>query len=125
MKMYSEDFPGKTFIAFSSTPYPESAPVPTKSAPVNLDFLRSQLSDELLNEIDNLKVKSKPEDIQKLIHRLCSRRAYHLSELSTLIGRTPKYTLRKFIQPMMNTQIEYLYKDMVNHPDQAYVTISR
>lgn len=87
--------------------------------------MRSQLSDELLNEIDNLKVKSKPEDIQKLINKLCSRRAYHLSELSTLIGRTPKYTLRKFIQPMMNIQIEYIYKDIINHPDQAYVSIHK
>jgi len=87
--------------------------------------LRNELTPELLYEIDNLKVKSNPEDIQKLIHELCKRRAYRLTELSILIRRTPKYTFRKFIQPILNIQIEYLYKDMVNHPEQAYVSIRK
>ena len=131
--------PGKTFITLSSTTYvesalppsesapppSESAPPPSESAPLNLTILRNELTPELLFVIDNLKVKSKPEDIQKLIQELCCRRAYRLTELSTLIGRTPKYTFRKFIQPIMNIQIEYLYKDMVNHPEQAYISIRK
>ncbi|MDD3358444.1 MAG: ATP-binding protein [Parabacteroides sp.] len=143
--------PGNTFIALSSAFYDESAlpitesalplaesalpitesalpPVesalpPVEGAPVNLTVLRSELTPNLIYEIDNLKVKSKPSDIQNLIQNLCLRRPYRLIEISTLVGRSPKYTFRKYIQPMMNTQIEYLYKDMVNHPDQAYVTI--
>ena len=110
-------------ITESALPPVESALPPVEGAPVNLTVLRSELTPDLIYEIDNLKVKSKPSDIQNLIQNLCLRRPYRLIEISTLVGRSPKYTFRKYIQPMMNTQIEYLYKDMVNHPDQAYVTI--
>jgi len=107
----------------SALPPVESALPPVEGAPVNLTVLRSELTPDLIYEIDKLKVKSKPSDIQNLIQNLCLRRPYRLIEISTLVGRSPKYTFRKYIQPMINTQIEYLYKDMVNHPDQAYVTI--
>jgi len=137
--------PGKTFIALTSAPYVESAPVDIdtapllgqsapppgqsappsgQSAPISLDVLRKELPEDLLAEIDHLKRKSNTEDIQQIIVRLCAIRAFRLQEICLLIDRTTKHTLRQYIQPMMNSQIEYLYKDMVNHPDQAYVTIN-
>ena len=128
---------GKMFLSLNTAIYNESAPVPSESAPVpaecapvpaecapvSTDNLRAEIPEELLKELDNLKEKSKPEDIQEIIHKICAIRAFHLQEISLLIGRSPKYTLRKFIQPIMKTKIDYVYKDMVNHPNQAYVSI--
>ena len=129
--------PGNKFISLHSAfikknapvpteraPVPtESTPVPTESAPVTVDSLRDELPEDLLIKIDSLKRRSTPEEVQKLIHELCELRPYRLAELCKLIDRSPKYVLRKYIQPIMNIRIEYLYKDMVNHPNQAYVGI--
>lgn len=101
----------------------DSAPVTVDSAPLTVDSLRDELPEDLAIKIDNLKRRSTPEEVQELIHELCKIRPYRLTELCMLINRSPKYVLRKFIQPIMNYRIEYLYKDMVNHPNQAYVSI--
>ena len=115
--------PGKKFISLHSAYHSKSAPAPVESAPVTVDSLRDELPEDLAIKIDNLKRRLTPEEVQKLIHELCKIRPYRLSELCILIDRSPKYVLRKFIQPIMNIRIEYLYKDMVNHPNQAYVSI--
>ena len=111
-------------VAMDSAPVAmDSAPVTVDSAPVTVDSMRDELPEELAIKIDNLKRRSTPEEVQELIHELCKIRPYRLAELCMLINRTPKYVLRKFIKPIMNNRIEYLYKDMVNHPNQAYVSI--
>jgi ATP-dependent DNA helicase RecG len=129
--------PGKKFtsldFAFNNQSVPvtvdsapvtvDSAPVTMDSAPVTVDSLRDELPEDLAIKIDNLKRRLTPEEVQELIHELCKIRPYRLAELCILIDRSPKYVLRKFIQPIMNIRIEYLYKDMVNHPNQAYVSI--
>lgn len=129
--------PGKKFISLHSAyhsrsaPAPaesapataENAPVTAESAPVTVDSLRDALPENLLIKIDNLKRRSAPDEVQELIHELCEIRPYRLTELCKLIDRSPKHVLRKYIQPIMNIRIEYLYKDMVNHPNQAYVSI--
>jgi ATP-dependent DNA helicase RecG len=122
--------PGRKFISLHSAyhsrsaPAPaESAPVTAESAPVTVDSLRDELPENLLIKIDNLKRRSAPDEVQELIHELCEIRPYRLTELCKLIDRSPKHVLRKYIQPIMNIRIEYLYKDMVNHPNQAYVSI--
>ncbi len=124
--------PGKIFLNVSapvsdaSAPASDvSAPVSDVSAPASLISLRQELPKELLNKIDNLEQRASTEDIQKIIYDICKIRPYGLSEISILIDRTPKYILRKYIQPMMNTKLEYLYKDMINHPQQAYVSIKK
>ena len=136
--------PGKVFLFLNSMSYFETAPVqdqttlvqdqtapvpkqitpvPVQTAPVTIDCIRKELPEDLLVEIDHLKRKSNTEEIQHIIFRLCSIRAFRLQEISLLIDRTPKHTLRQYIQPMMNSRIEYIYKDMENHPAQAYVAI--
>lgn len=115
--------PGKKFISLYFAFNSQSALVPADSTPVPMNSLRDELPEDLVIKIDNLKQRSTPEEVQELIHDLCKIRPYRLVELSLLIDRSPKYLLCKFIQPIMNIQIEYLYKDMVNHPNQAYVSI--
>ena len=87
--------------------------------------MRNEIPEDLLAEIDNLKRKSNTEDIQQIIVNLCSIRAFRLQEICLLIDRTAKHTLRQYIHPIMNVKIEYLHKDMVNHPEQAYVCIRK
>lgn len=97
----------------------DSAPVVDDSAPVHTEKIPTQLQ----NKIDTLTVRGDVEQIEEIIVELCRIKPYKISEISSLLKRSPKYILKRYIQPLMlKKRIEYLYKDMINHPEQAYKT---
>ncbi len=102
----------------------DSAPVPADSAPVPADSTPKvdvEIPTHIIDKIDRISKRGKPSEIVDIIIELCSLRPFKLVEISKLINRSPKYLLRKYIQPLMKKgELEYLYKEMDNHPEQAY-----
>ncbi len=61
--------------------------------------------------------------IEHIILELCELKAFRLSELAKIIGKSEKYLFREFIKPLIkNKSLKFLYPEMTNHPEQAYVT---
>lgn len=113
-----------------------SAPPTNLSAlPTNLSTLPVDLSalpDASLNKLSGLmdQINNLPQRINdksllaNLILQLCEIHTFKLNELAEIIGKSDKYILREFIKPLLNEKrINYKYPDMINHPDQAYLTI--
>ena len=111
-------------VPTDSAPVPtDSAPVPTDSAPVPTDSapVEFEIPEQLIDKINGISKRGKTSEIEAIILELCSLRPFKLVEISKLIDRTPKYLLKKYIQPLMRKgELEYLYKEMDNHPEQAY-----
>jgi ATP-dependent DNA helicase RecG len=93
--------------------------------PPSEDQLRSELDPEVLGLLDDLKQReSDKAKINGIIETLCSRRAYTLAELATLLKRKDEnYVSRNFIKPMIESgRLKYRF-EVANHPDQAYETV--
>jgi ATP-dependent DNA helicase RecG len=93
--------------------------------PPSEDQLRAELDPEILGLLDDLKQReSDKAKINGIIETLCSRRAYTLAELATLLKRKDEnYVSRNFIKPMIESgRLKYRF-EVANHPDQAYETV--
>lgn len=102
-----------------------SAPVQDLSAPVDQGLLH-QFPAELIQLVKQLgRRTSNKEEVEKVIHALCSFKDLKISDLSSILGRSDKYLLREFITPMREAgKLAYTIPDMPNHPEQAYKAIS-
>src|SRR5690606_24854865 len=64
--------------------------------------------------------------LEKLIENLCAIESFRLNEIAYIIGKNEKYLHEEYIKPMLvKRKINYKYPDMINHPDQAYLTINK
>lgn len=44
--------------------------------------------------------------------------------IAQILGKSEKYILREFLKPLLDDKkLNYTIPDMINHPNQAYVTI--
>ena len=44
--------------------------------------------------------------------------------IAQILGKTEKYIFREFLKPLLDEKkINYTIPDMINHPNQAYITI--
>ena len=125
LKVIDEKLVDSAPVPADSAPVPaDSAPVPADSAPVPADSTPKvdvEIPTHIIDKIDRISKRGKPSEIVDIIIELCSLRPFKLVEISKLINRSPKYLLRKYIQPLMKKgELEYLYKEMDNHPEQAY-----
>jgi ATP-dependent DNA helicase RecG len=78
--------------------------------------------------LDGLKQReSDKAKISAIIHTLCSRQAYSLAELTTLLKRKDvNYVSRNFIKPMIDSgRLKYRYPEVINHPEQAYEAVQK
>ncbi len=143
------DNPTPSFSENLSAPPPDlSAPPPDLNAPVNSDLnapapdlstppqeistpvdkeLRATLPPGLRAKIDFLPERiNDPTILKKLIVELCNWRSLKSAELSGLTGKSEKYLLRNFITPLRESgELEYLYPEMPNHPEQAYKIVEK
>ncbi|WP_164123055.1 ATP-binding protein [Sphingobacterium sp. xlx-130] len=103
-----------------------SAPVQDASTPVHAEYasIMARLEKKTADKINNLPVRvSDPLVIEEVIAEICSTDHFKASEFALLLGRSEDYVKRKFLTPMINSKkLKYKYPDMVNHPDQAYIT---
>ncbi len=125
LKVIDEKLVDSAPVPADSAPVPaDSAPVPADSAPVPADSTPKvdvEIPTYIIDKIDRISKRGKTTEIEDIIIELCSLRPFKLMEISKLINRSPKYLLRKYIQPLMKKgELEYLYKEMDNHPEQAY-----
>jgi ATP-dependent DNA helicase RecG len=71
------------------------------------------------------RAKSK-EIINEVILDLCEWKPLKIKEIAKLIGKSEKYLLRGYIQPLLiEKKLQYTVPDMINHPDQAYTTLNK
>ena len=82
---------------------------------------------ELINEIEGLKQKVRDFDkIALIIKKLCSIRALTSDELSEILNRREDYLRRKYLNKLLKKkEILYKYPEMINHPEQAYITAKK
>jgi len=77
----------------------------------------------LVDAIQNLGLRSSPEQLQQVIIELCSIRAYTADELAMLLRRNKKWVFRSYLSPLLRAEIlEYTIPGNPRHPMQAYRT---
>ena len=105
--------------ALSTLPPNLSTPLPNLSTPPPLTF-----PEELLNEIAGLKQREHDfEKIKRIIHKICSIKQMKSHEIAAILGKREDYIKRKFLSSMIeNKELKYLYPEMINHPNQAYLS---
>ena len=55
--------------------------------------------------------------------KLCTNRPLKAKEIGSVLNKGEDYIKRKYLREMIkNKQLVYLHPDMINHPEQAYIT---
>ncbi len=105
-----------------------SALPPDLSAPpLELSALpvEDDIPDELKQLIGSLgKRTNDKERIANIILQLCSHKPMKGKVIAQILGKTEKYIFREFLKPLLDEKkLNYTIPDMINHPNQAYMTI--
>jgi ATP-dependent DNA helicase RecG len=138
---YTYYVPGTYFVSTLSAPVSElSAPVSELSAPVSelstpVEELstppqvlstppRHSLPETLVEKIKELGKRVNEENtLREVIKEICSVNHFKSSEIAQILDKREDYIKRKYLSKMIRSgDLEYLYPDMPNHPDQAYKT---
>ena len=107
-----------------SAPVPEiSAPPQELSAPVNEI---STLTKEILERIEQLNQREHDiEKVKSIILDMCAIRVMKAIEIAGYLNKGEGYVKRKYLSDMIaEKKLKYLHPDMINHPEQAYITNS-
>lgn len=57
--------------------------------------------------------------------KLCAERSLKATEIAKIFNREEDYFKRKYLSGMIaKGELVYTYPDMINHPDQAYMTVT-
>ena len=66
---------------------------------------------------------NEPQRVKDLIVELCLIRAWKASEIARLFHKEEDYFKRKYLSELIaHRELVYLYPEMINHPEQAYLT---
>ena len=122
----------------SAPPQELSTPVPELSAPVTEintppQGLIAPLQDlstppqEILERIKALNKREHDKSkVESIILDLCNLKAMKASEIAGYFQKEESYFKRKYLSNMItNKNLKYLYPEMINHPEQAYLTNNR
>jgi len=115
-----------------SAPAPEiSAPAPELSAPAPELSARppelSALPKEILERIEQLNQREHDiEKVKSIILDICAIRAMKAIEIAAYLNKGEGYVKRKYLSDMIaEKKLKYLHPEMINHPEQAYLTNNR
>lgn len=99
----------------------------TEANAIDRDALLKELHDDIQSKIFELKEReSNPQKIKEILNSICINRPYKLVEIASLLQKGDNYLSRKYLKPMINTgELQFLYPEMINHPEQAYFTPKR
>lgn len=62
--------------------------------------------------------------ITNIILLLCTHKPMKGRVITQVLGKTEKYIFKEFLKPLLDDKkLNYTIPDMINHPNQAYVTI--
>lgn len=97
----------------------------TEAKEINKRSLLDELPFKLQSKIYHMRERETPEILENIILEICSNRAYKLAELGSLLNKGDNYLSRKYLKPLIDrNKLKFLYNDMVNHPNQAYLTVN-
>ncbi len=98
----------------SALPIELSAPPSNDDIPIELKELIESLGKRTNNK----------EKIANVVLRLCTHKPMKGKAIAQVLGKTEKYIFREFLKPLLDEKkLTYTIPDMINHPNQAYVTI--
>lgn len=82
---------------------------------------------DIMEQIENLgKRTNDKERISHIILQLCAHKPMKSKMIANTIGKSEKYILREFLKPLLDDKrIKYTIPEMINHPEQAYVTVKK
>jgi ATP-dependent DNA helicase RecG len=105
----------------------EATSLNTEATSLNTEALLKGLPAELKIDLANLKAKEKDrEKVGRVLENICAIKAYRLAELALLLGKEENWISRQYIKPLIDEgKLNYLYPEMKNHPEQAYVTVAK
>lgn len=105
------------FLPRSAPPQARSAPPQAHSAPP----LQDDLPEHIKTKVAQLGKRAKEEEVKEVIVTICAWKPKKSAEIASILEKSEKYVLRKFLTPLRNEgRIHYTIPDMTNHPDQAY-----
>ena len=112
-----------------STP-PQDLSTPLQDLSTPLQDLSTPLSEKekliqmILQKIDELNQREHDSDkIKDIIIELCALKTMKASEIAGYLKKGESYIKRKYLGEMIkDKQLVYLYPEMLNHPEQAYLT---
>ena len=91
-----------------------------------LDEKLKPISEELQKKINTIGQRTSPEIIRGIIVELCAENEYNGEELSQLLKRNESYIKEQYIQKLLKEKkISYTIPEVINHPKQAYKTITQ
>ncbi|KQB42863.1 putative transcriptional regulator [Flavobacterium daejeonense] len=106
----------------SAPPTDLSAPPTDLSAPPSADM---DIPDYLIQLVESLgkRTNDKEKTIQVILE-LCAYKPMKSKAIAQILAKSEKYILREFLKPLLDDKkLNYTIPDMINHPNQAYVTI--
>lgn len=81
-----------------------------------------EFPDVLQSALNSLTPKTRKLQLQRIILQLCSLRAYSAEDLASILNRRFEALRVSHLTPMRKDGlINYVYPEVINHPDQAYV----
>ncbi len=91
------------------------------------EALIEELPEELRQRIGELKEReSNQTKIKAVIKSICEIRPYKSVEIASLLKKGDNYLYRKYLKPMVDSkELELSFPNMINHPEQAYLTKKR
>lgn len=107
------------------TPPPDlSAPPPDLSTPPPDLSTPLKITNKLNRKMSGLhKREHDPEKVKAIILEICGQRPAKATEIAALLRKGEKYVKRKYLGAMIKSgELTYLHPDMINHPEQAYLT---
>jgi len=79
------------------------------------------LPEALKEKIASLKKRESPEIVKDLIVSFCSLHPLRLSEIAAVLSKNPKYVRENYLNAMIDLgELEHVFPDQPNHPQQAY-----
>jgi ATP-dependent DNA helicase RecG len=83
-----------------------------------------EVPDALFVKIKELKRRiNEPQRVKELIVEICKIRAWKASEIATIFSKEEDYFKRRYLSEMIaQRELVYLFPEMINHPEQAYLT---
>jgi len=83
-----------------------------------------EIPKEVLDEISKMKKRINDEHkVMEIIKKLCSIRALTSDEIAGVLKKREDYIRRKYLTQMIEgKKLNYLHPEMINHPEQAYIT---
>ena len=105
----------------STPPQDLSTPPQDLSTPLSD---KEKLIQMILQKIEELNQREHDSDkIKDIIIELCALKTMKASEIASYLKKGESYIKRKYLGKMVKEkQLVYLYPEMINHPEQAYLT---